>query len=369
MKRAGNLYQKIMELKNLELAFWKAQKGKSGKKDVQVFRADLQNNLQMLQSDLQNGPSLGNYHYFTIYDPKERVICAANFRERVLHHAIINVCEPYFEKFQIYDSYACRKGKGMDPCLTRAQQYCRKFNWYLKLDIHKFFDTIPHDRLLQLLERRFKDPHLLNLFSSLVESYEVQQNCGIPIGNLTSQFFANFYLAHLDHELKNVCRVPGYIRYMDDFLLFSDDKKELQNLQKYVESFLKHSLKLELNPAILNRTCCGISFLSYRIYPHELRLSVKAKKRFVRKIAVANALESADHALPLLAFLNRANSYGFRKSILYGKRTNGSNRVIRGGSWNNNANNCQVANRNNNNPDNRNNNNGFRLALVPAQRL
>lgn len=369
MKRAGNLYQKIMEMKNLELAFWKAQKGKSSKKEVINFRGDLQRNLLQLQADLKQGPSLGNYHYFTIHDPKERVICAADFRERILHHAVMNICEPYFEKFQIHDSYACRKRKGMDPCLARAQHYCRKYKWYLKLDIHKFFDTIPHDRLLQLLGRRFKDPYLLNLFSALLESYEVQKDRGIPIGNLTSQFFANFYLAHLDHELKNVCRIPGYIRYMDDFLLFSNDKKELQSMQTQVETFLKDFLGLELNPPILNQTACGVSFLSYRIYPHELRLSAKAKKRFARKIAVANALESADHALPLLAFLDRANSYGFRKSVLYGKQTDGSNRVLRGGSWNNNAQNCRSANRNNNNPDNRNNNNGFRLALVPAQGL
>ena len=140
-------------------------------------------------------------------------------------------------------------------------------------------------------------------------------------------------------------------------------------MQTQVETFLKDFLGLELNPPILNQTACGVSFLSYRIYPRELRLSAKAKKRFARKIAVANALESADHALPLLAFLDRANSYGFRKSVLYGKQTDGSNRVLRGGSWNNNAQNCRSANRNNNNPDNRNNNNGFRLALVPAQGL
>lgn len=159
MKRAGNLYQKIAEHENLRLAFWKAQRGKSGKHDILRYREHLDENLKQLRGELLNGDiDIGHYHYFTIYDPKERMICAADFRERVLHHAIINICEPYFEAYQIYDSYACRKGKGLDVALRRAQFFCRKFDWYLKLDVHKYFDSIEHDKLLCLLDRRFKDP-------------------------------------------------------------------------------------------------------------------------------------------------------------------------------------------------------------------
>lgn len=370
MKRAGNLYHRIAEIENLCLAFWKAAKGKGSGENVCQFRINLSEELQQLRREFLDGNvPLGNYHYFTIYDPKERVICAADFRERVIQHAVINVCEPYFEKYQMYDSFACRKGKGVDACLKRTQYFCRKYKWFLKMDVHKYFDSIHHKVLLNLLARRFKDPELLDFFAKLIDTYEVQPGCGLPIGNLTSQYFANLYLATLDHMLKNVLKIEGYVRYMDDFILFSNDKEKLIQAQQTIVDFLQKKLKLLLNHPLLNQTKLGFSFLSYRIFPNKIRLTQKAKKRFIRKITIANATENAESALSLLAFVNRADSTGFRYNLFYGDSTNGSNRVIRGGSWNNNADNCRVANRNNNNPDNRNNNNGFRLALVPAQKL
>ncbi len=368
MKRAGNLFCQITEIENLELAFWKAQRGKSGKKEVRLFRENLHDNLFALRNDLLSGdPAIGNYHYFTIYDPKERVICAADFRERVMQHAVINICEPYFEKYQIYDSYACRKGKGVDACLERCKYFCRRYKWYLKLDIHKYFDTIDHKILLNLLNRRFKDPYLLDFFARVIDSYEIMPGKGVPIGNLLSQYFANLYLGTLDHEIKDVLRIGGFLRYMDDFIIFSDNKDQLKNLLKNLEVFLKEKLKLKLNLPQINRTYHSVPFLNYRVSCNGLRLSLKAKQRFRRKIAFANQIESPELALPLLAFINRAESFNFRNKLFYGPLSDGSNRVNRGGSWNNNAVNCRSANRNNWNPDNRNNNLGFRVALVPAQ--
>ncbi len=172
MKRKGNLFRAIAETENLDLAFWKAQRGKSGKREVMEFRSRLRENLLQLREELSTGNyELGNYHCFTIRDPKERVICAADFRERVIQHAVMNICEPFFEKYQIFDSYACRKGKGVDACLARTQYYCRRYRWYLKLDIHKYFDSIHHKTLLQILARRFKDPELLNFFARLLDTY------------------------------------------------------------------------------------------------------------------------------------------------------------------------------------------------------
>ncbi len=369
MKRAGNLFPQIAEIENLELAFWKARRGKTGRQEVRRFRENLQNNLAQMRADLLSGNySPGNYHYFTIYDPKERVICAADFRERVMQHAVINVCDAYFEKYQIFDSYACRKGKGVDACLKRTQYFCRRYSWYLKLDIHKYFDTIHHKTLLNLLDRRFKDPQLMDFFARILDSYCVTPGCGLPIGNLMSQYFANLYLGLLDHELKDRLKIHGYVRYMDDFIVFSDRKEDLKLLLSEIEKILHESLHLTLNEPLMNRTVHGLPFLSYRILPGRLRLSLKAKRRFQQKIAAANQLELQDCALPLLAFINRADSEGFRRKILYGTSSDGSNRVIRGGSWNNNARNCRAANRNNNDPGNRNNNLGFRLALVPAQK-
>lgn len=318
MKRVGNLYWKIAEIENLELAFWKAQRGKSGKRDVIQFRQNLHDNLQGIRQEfLDRDITLGNYHYFTIYDPKERIICAADFRERVIQHAVVNICEPYFEKYQIFDSYACRKGKGVDACLSRTQDFCRCFRWYLKLDIHKFFDSIDHQILLNILNRRFKDPDLLFFFSRLIETYSVEEGKGLPIGNLLSQYFANLYLGVLDHELKDVLRVPGYVRYMDDFILFTNNKNEIHPLLNRTKEII-NLLKLEYNPPLQNRTAHGIPFLSYLVTPNGLRLSLKAKRRFCKKITVANQEQSAEKALPLLAFINRADSMGFRKKVLYG---------------------------------------------------
>ncbi|MBP5673741.1 MAG: hypothetical protein J6X49_15240 [Victivallales bacterium] len=221
MKRAGNLYMEIAEMDNLRLAFWKAQRGKRGKREVMAYRENLDEELMRLHEQLVQGEvEVGRYHYFTIHDPKERMICAADFRERVLHHAIMNVCEPFFERYQIHDSYACRKGKGVDACLERLQEMCRRHQWYLKLDIHKYFDSIPHEGMKQVLRHYFKDTRLLMLFYRIIDSYEVASGRGIPIGNLTSQHFANMYLGVLDHQLKEVWKVPGYVRYMDDFILF-----------------------------------------------------------------------------------------------------------------------------------------------------
>ncbi len=159
MKRAGQLMAAIANRENLLVAFWKAAKGKRAKPDCRLFQANLDGHLDQLQADLLAGQApVGNYHFFTIHDPKERHICAASFPERVLHHALMNLCEPVLEKAAIYDSYACRKGKGRLAAITRALGYARKYGWYLKLDIRKYFDSIDHAILRRLLYQRFKDP-------------------------------------------------------------------------------------------------------------------------------------------------------------------------------------------------------------------
>ena len=317
MKRANNLFDRIAARDNLELAFYRAKRGKEWKQEVSAFRAELDQELEMLGRCIQdNTVEVGHYHYFRIRDPKERVICAASFRERVLHHAIMAVCDDAFEKYQIHDSYASRKGKGVDACLGRTMEFCRIYRWYLKLDIHKFFDSIDHAILLNLLNRRFKDQRLLYLFSRIIESYETDKGKGVPIGNLTSQYFANLYLGLMDHRIKDQWRVPGYLRYMDDFLLFSDDRGALLQWLDTIGVLLRDELKLELNEPIINRTLAGIPFLSYIVHGDHMRLSLKARRRFRRKIARADELENPNMALPLLAFINRADSYAFRKKLL-----------------------------------------------------
>ena len=367
MKRVGYLFDKVADPDNIRLAFYKAQRGKAGKRPVVEFRRDLDARLAELRSLFLSGDfKLGNYTYFPVFDPKERLICAAEFRERVMQHAVMNVCEPYFEARQIYDSYACRKGKGLDACLRRTAGFCRRHGWHLKMDVHKYFDSIPHDRLKALMRRYFKDGFLLAFFDAIIDSYHVESERGIPIGNLTSQFFANAYLAELDHHVKERMRIGGYVRYMDDFVLFADSRDEVKRLKGEVVRFCQEELGLEMNESRINTANAGLRFLGYVIRSDSVRLSLRAKRRFRAKLADANREECQAKAQALVAFTARANAAGFRRSVIFGSSVEGAYRVNRGGSWNNNARNCRSANRDRNSPGIRNNNLGFRVALAPS---
>jgi retron-type reverse transcriptase len=368
MKRAGNLYGAICDRDNLRLAWVKARRGKADRPDVQAFAANAAAELEALEADLRARRwNLGHYTHFTIHDPKERIITAAPFRERVLHHAVMNVCEPYFEKWQLDVSHACRKGRGLDTALAAARRHARRNGWHLKLDVRKYFDSIPHDRLLARLGRRFKDETLLELFAAILDTYETLPGRGLPIGNLTSQFFANFHLEPLDRYVQETLRVRGYVRYMDDFVLWGDSREGMKTLERQVRTFCGEELSLELKPIVLNRTAAGLGFLGYVVRPDGMKLSARAKRRFRGKIAEADRMQDGVRAQALCAFVRRADSLAWRRKILFGASDQGSNRVNRGGSWNNNARNCRSANRDNNDPGNRNNNLGLRLALLPAQ--
>lgn len=328
VRRAGNLYGKIADPDNLRLAYLNARRGKMGRPAVRDYSLNLDMNLSGLRNGLLNLDllRLGDYHYFMVFDPKPRMICAASFNERVLHHAVMNVCEPVFEKFAIYDSYACRKGKGGTRALKRAQYFCGKYSWYLKLDIRKYFDSIVHEVLLNKLGWQFREKQLLALFAKLLATYETLPGQGLPIGNLISQHFANFYLGSFDHWLKNGVRVRGYLRYMDDFLLFADNKAILRKWLDQLEVFLRCKLGLKVKSNIqLNRTVFGIPFLGYRVFSGHLRLKQESRRRFTEKFRLYEKLhdkglwseaELQKHVEPLLSFIRRAKTERFRKKIL-----------------------------------------------------
>lgn len=325
MKRAGNLYDQICDPDNLRLAWFKAKKGKEGKQDVIRYCKQLGRNLNLLREELLTGePETGNYHFFTIYEPKERLICAASFPERVLHHAIMNVCHPFFERFQIYHSYATRVGKGQYAALDYAKANQKKFQWFCKLDIRKYFDSVSHHLLLQQLQKRFKDERLLVLFAKIIKSYQVTPNHGLPIGNLTSQYFANFFLAVSDHYLLEKIGIPAYVRYMDDMVLWHCDKKKLIEAQTQLVAFVQSPLGLNCKPACISKNDKGLPFLGYVVFPDRVRLNKQSKQRFIRKYKIAvkrvdsNEWSQADyarHIIPLIAFTKHAQSYGLRKKI------------------------------------------------------
>jgi hypothetical protein len=327
MKRHGQLMAQIADGENLRLAFWKAAKGKRGKADCLAFRERLEDNLAALRAELlADAVSVGDYHYFKVHDPKERLICAAAFRERVLHHALMNVCEPVLERAAVFDSYACRKGKGRLRAVDRAEAYARRHRWFMKMDIRQYFASIHQATLRQLLGRKFKDPVLLGVFDRIIGSYHSTPGRGLPIGNLTSQHFANYYLSPLDRYLKETLQRGAYVRYMDDFVVWGESGRELRTVCERVRAFLAAELKLALkdNTAI-NRTAFGMDFLGYRVFPGTVRLARRSKVRFARKFrryeaayvrGVWGELVLQQRMQALLAFVMLAETGAFRQHVL-----------------------------------------------------
>ena len=309
MKRIGYLLESIAFIGNLYLAWCKAKKAKSAKPAVIEFGNRLDENIkQIRQGILNNSIMVGDYNYFTIHDPKTRVICAAAFTERVLHHAIMNICHPVFERHMIFDTYATRRGKGTYAAIYRAKYFLQKYRWHAKLDVRKYFDSIDHTILMTQLNKLFKDQHLLDLFSRIIRSYSTDEGKGLPIGNLTSQYFANHYLSAADHMACRQLKVPGYIRYMDDMVIFENDLKSLKAKQ--------------INFGHRNS---GLPYLGYVIFPNYILLNHRSKTRFKAKLV--NCLKQLEegnwsekkfqeHTLPLFAFLNHAHTMNLRKSLI-----------------------------------------------------
>ena len=313
-------------MENLRLAYIKAKRGKSAKKEVLAYTQHLQENLMHLHWSLLNDQvQVGGYHYFTIYDPKERLICAAPFAQRVLHHALMNICHEDFERYQTNDSYASRIGRGTYKALAQAIHNQNTYRYCLKLDVRKYFDSIDHSILLQQLQRLYKDPHLLLLFFQIIDSYSVVPNKGLPIGNLTSQYFANHYLALADHYIREQLHACAYARYMDDMLIGDNDRERLLSLGKTLREYLATQLQLTLKVFLLAPTTQFTAFLGYRITQHHQRLSKRSANRFRERLKHLYYQYNNDqidqahlqqHLLPLLAFTDKVQSKNFRQQTM-----------------------------------------------------
>ncbi|MEO0339414.1 MAG: RNA-directed DNA polymerase [Bacteroidota bacterium] len=325
MKRAKRLLPAIEDIDNLHLAFWKASKGKRYARSVLAYQAELTDNLLRLQQEIRSGKVIvGDYRYFLVFEPKRREICASAFREQVLHHALMNVCHPYFDQFQIYDSYASRKGKGTYTCLDRARKFTFQNEWYLKLDVRQFFASVHHAVLKQQLYQRFKEERLNSILYQIIDSFEASPGRGLPIGNLTSQYFANHYLAKLDHYIKEELDCKTYVRYMDDMICWSNNKAALKEYKTAIVSYIREELQMELKPAQLNRTKNGLPFLGYRLFPYQVRLLQKSKQRFIQKNSMiyenwqrGNWTDEQCQAklLPLVAFVDYADTKRFKQKV------------------------------------------------------
>ncbi len=326
MKRVGNLYSRLISFENLYLAFKKAFKGSNKSKESLHFHFHLEKEIIQLIDELETKTYCPSpFYYFKIFDPKEREIAVAPFRDRVVHHAIVNVLEPIYEKRFIYDSYATRKGKGTHKAILRAQHFLRRNQWFLKGDIKKYFYNVDNDILLYIIQRKIKDRDLLWLLEKIIR-HGGKDNKGIPIGNLTSQFLANVYLDLFDYFIKQQLRIKYYIRYMDDFVIFSQDKIYLKELRQVIEQYLRENLRLELKEksVIINQRNHGLGFLGARIYPKIIRIRAENLKRSLKKYHLRihqyknGVLQESDlqkSFSSILGYLSFFDSYELRKLI------------------------------------------------------
>ncbi len=287
MKRAKFLFNQIISYENIRIAWLKARRHKTSKNVVKSFSKNVNENLLTVQKNLKSKPAiLNSYTQFTVYEPKERIISVVPFIDRVMHHAIMNVLEPIFEKQFIFHTYACRKGKGSHKAIKYAFAKAKNCQYFLKLDVKKYFDNIDHQILKLKLSRIIKDKECLNLLFNIIDSFGSTK--GLPIGNLTSQFFANLYLSELDHFVLENLKTCGYCRYMDDFLLFSNSKDDLLKMFTKIECFCYEKLLLSLKPFIIGKCKDGIGFLGYKISSKKLDLLQKSKKRKKTKLKQIN---------------------------------------------------------------------------------
>jgi len=327
MKRRSNFFEEICSWDNLRRAWYKASKGKRTKPDVIRFRENLDRNLLLVRETLYNPYSglIGNYRFFKIFDPKERQICEASFTERVLHHALINILEPCFESVQIFDSYACRKTKGTDAALRRALYYSRIDKWVLKLDVRRYFDSIDHAVLEGLILRKIKDRRVLPLLMQIIRTYQKSPGKGVPIGNLTSQFFANHYLSSLDHYIKETLKPSGYLRYMDDMLLFTDSLSRIHSMENNIRAFCMKDLHLSLKQPLSVPTSAGVPFLGFLVKAEGIYLTRKKRERAFRHMQECSnryrkeeidQQQLSDHILPICAHLSIARSRHVRNTLI-----------------------------------------------------
>lgn len=282
MRRSAVSLADVTDGHNLAAAFHQASRGKAARADVVAFRANLDRELANLRSEILAGTvRVGETRAFRIHDPKPRLIHAPAFRERVLHHALMAHAGPVLDRALVFDTYACRQAKGALAAVRRCQQHARRSPWYAKIDIRAYFASIDHAALLEMLRRKFKDRPLLDLIARIIDAHHDRPGKGLPIGALTSQHFANFYLVGLDRLLLEGCRVRGMVRYMDDVVWWADSREAVSEALQVANAFVRDKLLLEIKaPAGIGRSAGGLSFCGYRILPGALLLSRRRRRRY-----------------------------------------------------------------------------------------
>lgn len=318
---------------NLFAAWEEFRKAKSSRKDVQAFEWKLEEFTFMLHRNLAAGTYRhGPYHAFRICDPKQRQIHKATVRDRIVHHAVFAALNPIFESTFISHSFSCRKGKGthrgvdaLERMLWKVSRNHTRPCFALKCDVNRFFASVDHGILLGILRRSIVDERVMELLSEIVASFSSVTDMakGIPIGNLTSQLFANVYMNEFDQFMKHDLRIKSYIRYTDDFVVISNNKDSLCSLLPFIKEFLREKLCLDLHPhkVTIRKYRQGIDFLGYVLLPRYRVLRTTTRRRIFRKVQASAAAPSAgflppDHALQsYLGVLSHANAHRLSEDL------------------------------------------------------
>lgn len=341
MKIFHNIYPKIITLENIFAGYDEFRRDKLNKKDVIKFERNREDNLFELYKNLKDKTyQPGKYTGFYITDPKQRLIHKASVIDRIVHHIVGRELETIFEPIFYAHSYSCRKNKGTHRGVLALQAMARgasKNNtnvcWSVKCDIRKFFGSVNHRIIKHILSEKIGDSDFMNLLVKIIDSFYSDQTInledkkGIPIGNLTSQFFSNIYMNKLDQFIKYILKIKYYARYADDFVMLSTDKKYLENIIPKVKLFLKQELDLELHPQkiIFRKYNCGIDFLGYIIFPHHILPRTKTKRRLLKKIRrkIRDYKEKKISSETLyqiiqsyLGYLGHAKSFKFKRELL-----------------------------------------------------
>jgi len=335
MKIYKDIYKRLTSIENIYFSFLEFRKDKKRSSEILKFERYIEDNLFSIYDKLKNKAYIpGEYSAFRITDPKMRLIHKAPLEDRIIHHVLCRGLEEIYEPIFIAHSYSCRKNKGTHKGvrdLFRFTKIVSRNNtracWALKCDIRKFFASVDQNVLLEILNKKIKDDDYLNILKLIIYGFNLcHENVGLPIGNLTSQYFANIYMNEFDQFVKHKLKVKYYIRYTDDFIILSQNKNYLTGLLDEMRYFLKYRLKIELHPDKIKfyTLKSGIDFLGYIVFPYHILPRHKTKKRIFRKIRqriaeVKNGELSYDSLYQViqsyLGFFTHCNSFRIREEI------------------------------------------------------
>ena len=326
MKRHGNLFSKIIEKDNIHLAYRKARKGKGWQDTIKRFENNLDENIKSIQESLINKTySTSSYSEKTIYEPKERIIYKLPFYpDRIIQHAIMNVIEPIWDGLMIHDSYSCRAGKDIHAASKQTSEFIRKINpgYCLKMDIRKFYPSMNHDIMFDIVQQEIKCQDTLDLFEDVI--YSMPDGKNIPIGNYTSQWLGNLYMNEVDMFVKHNLHFKHYIRYCDDFIFMHKDKSYLHEIKGKVTDFINNNLDMSLSKDDIFPISHGIDFVGYRHFPKYILVRKSTAKRVKQRLQklptkLSNGEITTDQYRSTIAstlgWLQWANSYNLRQDL------------------------------------------------------